>query len=75
MKFDQGTGARYIDKELCRKCGLCVKACPYFVEKFPPIRKVVMGDRREIIKCALCHGYEDGPACVAVCPKKALSVE
>lgn len=75
IKFDEITGARYVDKELCVGCGLCVKACPFAEEKIPPIRKLQIGKKRIIVKCDLCHGYEDGPICIQVCPKKAISLK
>lgn len=74
IKFDESTGARYIDKDLCKNCGLCIKACPFTDETFPLIRKVSAGDEDVIIKCNLCHGINGGPSCVAVCPRTALTV-
>lgn len=75
IQFDEVTGARYIDKDKCIKCGLCVKACPFSEEKDPPIRKVKFREKPVIVKCDLCHGFSDGPLCVAVCPKKALQIK
>lgn len=72
--FDEKTGARCIDHEKCIKCGACVKACPFAGEKLPPIRKVEHNGSFVIVKCDLCHGHEDGPYCVQVCPKAAISL-
>ena len=73
--FDENTGARYIDMEKCTLCGKCVEACPFADSKYPPIYLSVCDDEDVLVKCDLCHGYADGPACVTHCPKTALVVE
>ncbi len=75
LYFDEKTGARYVDKDKCIGCGACVKACPYARDKVPPIRKEVVNGKKVIVKCDLCHGYEDGPLCMAICPKQAIHLE
>ena len=75
LKFDEHTGASYVDKELCIGCGLCVKACPFSDEKNPLIRRVRIGKKQVIVKCDLCHGFEDGPLCIKICPKQAVSLK
>lgn len=75
LKFDEKTGARYVDKELCIGCGLCVKACPFANEKIPLISRVRIGKKQVVVKCDLCHGFENGPLCIRVCPKQAVSLE
>lgn len=70
--FDEKTGARCIDRSKCIGCGACAKACPLASAKFPPIRRVVKDGKKIMIKCDLCHGHEDGPYCVQVCPKSAI---
>lgn len=74
MYFDEETGARCIDKDKCIGCGACVRACPYSSDKHPPIRKIVHNGKNTIVKCDLCHGHNDGPYCVQVCPKSAISI-
>lgn len=70
MSRDVRTGAVLVDDEQCVGCMRCREACPWDVPKRHPERKVA-------IKCDLCHGREDGPVCVSVCPLsgKALRYE
>ena len=75
IKVDETTGAKYVDQELCVKCGLCVKACPFADEAFPLIKRELLNDEKKIIKCDLCRGREKGPACVEICYYGALQVE
>ena len=58
------TGALVIDDSRCVGCGLCVDACPLDTIWLHPETGVAM-------KCDLCSGE---PACVARCPRGALSV-
>ena len=51
------------DAEKCTGCGLCIYACPF---------GVVWADRTAH-KCDLCRERKGGPACISVCPAKALS--
>ena len=74
IKVDEETGVKYIDNDLCVKCGLCVKACPFSDELYPLIKKEEIREEKRIIKCDLCKGRENGPACVEVCYFNALSV-
>lgn len=70
---DPFTGAVVIDQTLCSDCGLCVEACPTGVVFIHSSQ--VQEDRRrtgQAVKCDLCGGQ---PACVAVCPWQALTLE
>ncbi len=67
LVVDPETGVPHVVRQVCTGCGWCVPACPFGVIATNPITKVV-----EI--CDLCEGREDGPACVQVCPKDALSL-
>ena len=75
LQFDEETGARYIDREKCKGCGACVRACPYAKDKIPCIRKEMVNGKHRIVKCDLCHGFEGGPLCIQVCPKQAIHLE
>jgi Fe-S-cluster-containing dehydrogenase component len=62
-------GIVLVDRDLCVGCQECVKACPYNAMGFD--RRVQKAD-----KCNYCyHRVDRGfqPACVTVCPGRALS--
>ncbi|NDV27354.1 4Fe-4S dicluster domain-containing protein [Desulfovibrio sp. JC010] len=65
---DEVTGITAYDVEKCTGCWSCLMACPYGV-----IRRDKYNDK--IIKCDLCSGRENGPACVEACPNRALKFE
>jgi len=71
VRIDPATGARYIDPDLCRSCGDCLRACP-----LTPERTVIgvkrVGRKRIHFMCDLCHDRPEGPVCVQVCPGEAL---
>ena len=63
------TGIVDVNRDLCVGCRSCALACPFGAVHFMPDGKMA--------KCHLCnermkHGYE--PACVRVCPTKALKL-
>nr|WP_320132894.1 4Fe-4S dicluster domain-containing protein [uncultured Holophaga sp.] len=53
-----------VQEELCIGCHDCSLACPYGAIE-------LVGGKA--IKCDLCSGRAEGPACVAACPSGALS--
>ncbi|MEI2267444.1 4Fe-4S dicluster domain-containing protein [Erwinia sp. CGal63] len=56
--------------QLCIDCKSCVIACPFGV-----IEIVSKPEETPlIVKCDLCAGQADGPACVRVCPTDALAL-
>lgn len=75
-----------VHEELCIGCKLCTLACPYGAIEMDAEIQPSIKDEAEInleagcvsglksiaLKCDLCNGREDGPACVEVCPKGAL---
>ena len=64
--IDSVTGARYINKNKCIGCELCVEACVMDVGR---INFDVASSNA--IKCDLCMGRKSGPVCVEVCDKGA----
>jgi len=60
-------GDVFIKEALCTGCGACVKACPW-----DNVELALHGERLVAVKCDLCAGSKDGPACVAACPVGAL---
>lgn len=67
---DEETGLIQIEREKCIGCHSCLMACPFGTPKFDKDNKMT--------KCTGClervrHGLE--PACVQVCPSRALKFE
>ncbi|MDI6605019.1 MAG: 4Fe-4S binding protein [Thermoanaerobacteraceae bacterium] len=56
-------GMIVVDFEKCTGCGECEKACPFNAIRI----------REKCIKCDLCEGVSDIPACVMYCPAGALT--
>ncbi len=81
-------GESYVElhEEICIGCKLCTLACPYgavhmdadvlpSVHEKPDINLefgCVSGFKSTAIKCDLCDGSSEDPACVTCCPKGAL---
>lgn len=65
---DEETGLTVYDADKCVGCWTCLMACPY---------GVIQRDKynNKIVKCDLCAGRENGPACVEACPNRALKYE
>lgn len=67
---DEETGLVVISKDDCIGCQACVKACPYGAPQYVEKENVTQ-------KCDMCRGLTDlgeEPACVAICPQRALEV-
>lgn len=65
-------GVVLVDYEKCDGCGDCQKACPFGAIDLKPLGDA---DGRLVAnKCDLCKNNPGGPACVNVCPTKALRV-
>jgi Fe-S-cluster-containing dehydrogenase component len=64
---DNRTGAVLVNKDLCIGCHSCALACPFGVPRYDLEEKMQ--------KCDLCAGRVEAglqPACVRVCPVRAL---
>ncbi len=61
---DPESGRTEYDKDKCVGCWSCIMACPFGAIHQHPVEA-------GIVKCDLCKG-RDGPACVEVCPNRAL---
>lgn len=66
--IDSATGARYVNKNECNGCGICVEACPFDIQRINLDTK-----RKAAIKCDLCKDRAGGPVCVEVCDREALT--
>jgi Fe-S-cluster-containing hydrogenase component 2 len=69
MQIDAATGVVYVDEEKCIGCGLCVKACP-----FSP-KRIQVGFTKKAMKCDLCRGREEGPACIQYCQVMCIQMD
>lgn len=56
------------DPTCCVGCYACVAACSYGVVRPSP-------SGNDIVRCDLCSGRLEGPACVEACPNMALIFE
>ena len=63
-----------VNQQKCIGCKSCVVACPFGTMQI--VLTPVAQDRVKATahKCDLCHGRENGPACVENCPADALSL-
>jgi Fe-S-cluster-containing hydrogenase component 2 len=66
--IDQNTGARYINRPECTGCGACIEACP-----FEPPRINFDDNTNVAIKCDLCKDRPQGPVCIEICDRGALT--
>ncbi len=60
-------GQVILDVETCIGCGMCTLVCPFGVIR-------VQKEIKKAVKCDLCGGRVEGPACVAACPTQTLSL-
>jgi Fe-S-cluster-containing hydrogenase component 2 len=66
MKIDEELKIAYVVTSECIGCGLCVKACP-----FEP-KLIYINKDKKAIKCDLCRGRPEGPACVEYCQVRCI---
>ena len=60
-------GEVLLNVKTCIGCGMCTLVCPFGVIR---VEKEV----KKAVKCDLCDGRAEGPACVAACPTQTLSL-
>lgn len=68
LSKNSDTGITVYDADKCVGCWACLMACPYGAIQRNDLEN-------KIIKCDLCSGRDNGPACVEVCPNRALKFE
>ena len=67
---DPHTGIVSINEEECIGCRACVEACPYGAPQYVEVKGVTQ-------KCDMCaelRSFGEEPACVAICPQRALMI-
>ena len=79
-----GSDSIEISEDTCIGCKMCTIACPFgairMETEIPSSSysdsevSLLTGLKTKAVKCDLCFGREDGPACVEVCPTGALSL-
>lgn len=71
--FIDDRGVVCINQEECIGCGLCAKACIFEDSRIAVVR-IEGGKKKKAWKCDLCHGREEGPACLAECPSQCIDL-
>lgn len=67
---DPETGLVIINEEDCIGCGSCVEACPYGAPQLVEAK----GITQKCDMCAALQAQGEEPACVAICPQRALKI-
>jgi carbon-monoxide dehydrogenase iron sulfur subunit len=78
LQVEPGTGARFINEDICVSCGRCAEACPFPISDESAATNQLTLDQKTRItydpvkdtfaKCDLCYWRNGGPACVERCP-------
>ncbi len=67
LTYSADTATIELDKGRCAGCGWCIEACPFGA-------MVLDGRTKTVAVCDVCYGLSE-PACVELCPQKALTVQ
>ncbi|MEN6478734.1 MAG: 4Fe-4S dicluster domain-containing protein [Anaerolineales bacterium] len=67
LSRSEANGTILVNDDKCDGCGWCVEACDFGAIVLNP-------ESRHAEICDLCADEQDGPQCVAFCPKEALSL-
>ncbi|MEO7113957.1 MAG: cyclic nucleotide-binding domain-containing protein, partial [Polyangiaceae bacterium] len=67
-------GDVFIREEICIGCGNCAKGCPWDNIQMAPRSATKKALSATVaVKCDVCKGRDEGPACVAACPVQAIA--
>jgi Fe-S-cluster-containing dehydrogenase component len=67
-------GDVFIREEICIGCGNCAKGCPWDNIQMAPRSTTKKALSATVaVKCDVCNGRDEGPACVAACPVQAIA--
>ncbi len=67
-------GDVFIREEICIGCGNCAKGCPWDNIQMAPRSATKKAISATVaVKCDVCKGRDEGPACVAACPVQAIA--
>ena len=67
-------GDVFIREEICIGCGNCAKGCPWDnIQMAPRSTGNKAFSAIVAVKCDVCSGRDEGPACVAACPVQAIA--
>ncbi|QSX33434.1 formate-dependent uric acid utilization protein AegA [Shewanella avicenniae] len=70
--IEQKDGVVSLSEERCIGCRNCVLACPFGAIE---MAEGTQSHQTLAQKCDLCHDTDQGPACVAACPTKSLTLQ
>ena len=70
-------GDVFIRESICIGCGNCAKGCPWDnIQMAPRLHEKAENQALSAtiaVKCDVCEGRDEGPACVAACPVEAIA--
>ncbi len=67
-------GDVFVREDICIGCGNCAKGCPWDNIQMAPRSATKKALSASVaVKCDVCNGRDEGPACVAACPVQAIA--